>query len=827
MNNPRRIQRHLVKALAAGALLAAAALPMAIASVAGAAGLPAVTAVSITPHGATASSVGAGATGTVAITGTNFINDGGAASLAAVCTPNSDTYTFTSVVETSTTTATASFTSAGTAAATCTLAITDDGGAQATPTATAITVDAAPTIGTLSPARIWDGTGPTTVTIPGTGFATGATVSLTATSNSTPLTASVTSVSATAIVLSVTPTNSVNGQPAASGTYAVTVTNTDGGAATSATGFYVGNGLENVSPSATSAAASVPVTLLGSGFEYGATVSLTSTDNAACFTEITNTATETVNGVTVTNALATSAITSPTAGTATIVVTSVATPEACGLTVTNGTGAGNNTAVFNLAGAFGVGIASTVAPVVTSVSPTTALTVGAAAVTETLTGSGFSSYSILGADPTDVLYTAGNGAGGTTFTFNAAATTGVTAGPFAVIVTTAAGNPTSYTPAITVAGPSIASQAPSLVVGAPIGTTVVLTGTGFTNTTSGTASGTLTGTVSYASATTLNLVVTGSPTSTTGGVVNVSTVTGTGTVASPTFTLTINAAPTVNSAVTYATGAGTDVGVGATAQTVYIHGLGFETGATVATFVNGAAVADPNVTATVTAVTATQITATVAIKGPDTNTSVGYTVTNPDGGAAKVAAFAYPIFIGAGPTITSVTPAAGKAGTTTSFAVAGTGFETGAVVTLSPANGTCTAPTITATTTLAATCTLGQPSSVATDLVVTNPDGGSATSTTAVLPANTVKVVAFHVSGVHGAAVAGKTVTITISGTGFYGQPKITSTAVGSKFAVAKDNGRLLTVHATIKAGTKAGEHTLTVRLANGKTGKAGFNIKA
>jgi len=75
----------------------------------------------------------------------------------------------------------------------------------------------------------------------------------------------------------------------------------------------------------------------------------------------------------VTNALATSAITSPTAGTATIVVTSIATPAACGLTVTNGTGAGNNTNVFNLAGAFGVGIASTVAPVIASVSPTTAL----------------------------------------------------------------------------------------------------------------------------------------------------------------------------------------------------------------------------------------------------------------------------------------------------------------------------------------------------------------------------------------------------------------------------------------------------------------------
>jgi len=829
MNNPRRIQRHLVKALAAGALLAAAALPMAIATVAGAAGVPVVTSLAFTPHGATANSFGNGSTGTVVITGSNFA-DNGATNITLVAAAGADT-TFNTIVETSTTSATANYVSTGAATPGTFggVVLTDAGGASVA-LASAFTIDAAPTISSISPNSVWEATAPTTVTITGTGFVTGATVAFASTVDGTALTSSVTSVSATSIVLSVTPTNPAGGAAATPGTYNVTVTNADGGAVESAAGFTVGNGLENVSPSATSAIGSIPVALLGSGFEYGATVSLTSTDPAACLTEITNTASETVNGVTVTNALATSAITSPTAGTATIVVTSIATPAACGLTVTNGTGAGNNTNVFNLAGAFGVGIASTVAPVIASVSPTTALTVGAAAVTETLTGSGFSSYSILGANPTDVLYTAGNGAGGTTFTFNAAATTGVTAGAFPVIVTSAAGHPTTFTPAITVAGPAIASQAPSLVVGEPIGTTVVLTGSGFTNTTSGTASGAggLTGTVSYASATTLNLVITNPPSTVTAGVVNVSTVTGTGTVASAPFTLTINLAPAVTSVVTYATGAGSDVGVGATAQTVYIHGSGFETGATVAAFVNGAGVADPNVTATVTAVTPTQITATVAIKGPDTNTSVGYTVTNTDGGAVKVAAFAYPIFIGAGPTITSVTPAAGKAGTTTSFAVVGTGFETGAVVSLSPANGTCTAPTITATTTLASTCTLGQPSSVATDLVVTNPDGGSAVSTTAVLPAATTKVApAFHVSGVHGAAVVGKTVTITISGTGFYGQPKITSTAVGSKFTVAKDNGRLLTVHATIKAGTKAGEHTLTVKLANGKSGKAGFNIKA
>src|ERR1700691_1759520 len=91
MNNPRRIQRHLVKALAAGALLAAAALPMAIASVAGAASAPVLTAIAFTPHGATANAVGesaAGITGTVAITGSGFADNGATigVGLAATCT---------------------------------------------------------------------------------------------------------------------------------------------------------------------------------------------------------------------------------------------------------------------------------------------------------------------------------------------------------------------------------------------------------------------------------------------------------------------------------------------------------------------------------------------------------------------------------------------------------------------------------------------------------------------------------------------------------------------------------------------------------------------
>jgi hypothetical protein len=242
-------------------------------------------------------------------------------------------------------------------------------------------------------------------------------------------------------------------------------------------------------------------------------------------------------------------------------------------------------------------------------------------------------------------------------------------------------------------------------------------------------------------------------------------------------------------------------------------------------FVNASGTADPNVTATVTKVTPTQITATLAVTAPDTNATVGYTVTNTDGGTVSVpATLAGAITLGAGPTITSVTPATGAAGATTAFTVAGTGFQTGAVVSLTPANGTCGTATVVSATSITVSCTLGQPSSVATDLVVTNPDGGSATSTTAVLAAAATKS-AFKVGAVHGAAVAGKTVVITISGSGFYGQPKITSNAAGSKFGVTKDTGKVLTVRVTTKKGVR-GEHTLTVRLANGKSGKANYSIK-
>jgi hypothetical protein len=498
----------------------------------------------------------------------------------------------------------------------------------------------------------------------------------------------------------------------------------------------------------------------------------------------------------------------------------------------------------------GIGGQSTVAPLITASSLSTAAAVapGSPAQAITFTGEGFSQYTTpdqttAGTSTTSDPYasigtTAAACLGGQTgstltceLTVTGTASTGATAGAHSVDVDN------SYFPnAFTVAGPAITSAAPTgIAVGAPVGTVVALTGTGFNPTTTctvtvGTATG-LAGICQYVSATTEDFVVTGSPTlsSTTTALVVKSVDAYGATSITPAFSLAVGAAPSISS-ITYVTGT-SGVGVGATAQTIIINGSNLTATSTITAFVNPAGVADPDVTATATAVNlaGNQLTATVKIAAGDLNKVDGYTVTNANGGSAKATAVAPAgLVIDAAPTITSVTPATGKAGATTAFAVAGTGFLAGAVTSLSPANGTCGTTTVTASTTIAATCTLGQPSSVATDLVVTNPDGGSATSTTAVLAAiSAVKAPTFHVSGVHGAAVAGKTVTITISGTGFYGQPKITSTATGSKFGVAKDNGRLLTVHVTTPASTKAGEHTLTVRLANGKSGKAGYNIKA
>ena len=841
MNNPRRIQRHLVKALAAGALLAAAALPMAIASVAGAAGAT-ITSVTFVPAGATPNSFGTGASGSASIAGSGFAADGGTFTV----TSNAPGLTFsggTEVAGGGSITGLHFASTSATVAGSYSLTVTDDNGVGTL--AGAITVEGNAGVTSVAPAAITQGAPPVaqSVVVTGSGFGAGATVNFVNTANGTTLASSSTNlftgppagtsttqgtatanVAGTTLTEFVSPTNSITGTTATAGTYNIVVVNSDGGTTVLPGAFTViAYGVTNVSPSALPFAATATdttVTIAGAGFEPGALVSLT--------------------GCTF-GSVVSSSVVSATSISAVIAVNSgvIVVPQLCGVTVLNPDSAhGGNGASFALPGALGIGEASTVAATITATSATTPINPGAPASTVTFTGTGFSQYSTAAAfEGTGITPAAGvtlsnpSGNTGTAVTFNVSvAGTGATAGPDNVVISNQ-GTPSNAFPAgISVAGPVITSQTPTgLAVGAAVGTVVTLTGTGFTNTTSGsvvTAGGTLRGIVSYVSATTMNLVLTASPNGvdfTNPPSVELSQVVAGGTVSSAPFMLTIDLAPFVTN-LTYTVG--TDVGVGATAKQVVIHGSGFAAGATVGSFVNGNGTADPNVTATVTSINAagTTITASIAIKTGDVNIADGYTVTNTDGGVVHVPATLVALVIGAGPAITAVTPSPALASATNAFTITGTGFQTGVNVTATT-DGTCGSATVVSATSITVSCTLGALQTTAVSLVVTNVDGGSATSLPVLTPSTTKPPAPFRVTGVHGHAVAGRTVTLTISGTGFYGQPKITSSAAGTKAKVSKDSGKLLTVRVTTKSTTKPRKYTFTVRLANGKQGRANYSV--
>jgi hypothetical protein len=622
--------------------------------------------------------------------------------------------------------------------------------------------------------------------------------------------------------------NTVDNVQATPGPYTVTVINADGGSFTSGPIFTViGNQITAISPSAIvpSATVTTTTTLLvsGNGFESGAAVSFT---GCTGLTEVPNTTSVTGAG----------------AITVQVSVVANAGPLQCSVTVTN-SGTGGNGASFIATNGLGIKEASAMAPVITasSLSTATALIAGAPATTVTFTGLGFSPYTTAGPtlvgansaiDGDAVITQTANAciaSSGTSLTCPIVINSGATAGAHTASLLNGAHAgyfPTSFL----VDGPAVTSSTPaSLAVHTPIGTVIALTGTGFNNTSGFAGSGItgstgLAGVLQYVSATAENIVVTTSPTSVGAATFSLQTTDayGASEVSAP-FQLLVGPAPT-ESAVTYATGT-SGVGVGATAQTVTINGSNFLTGATVTAFTNVSGVADTAVTATVVSVNSlgTQITATIAIASPDVNTVDGFTVTNPDGGVVKALAVAPGgLVIDAAPTVSAVSPATGLASTTDAFTITGTGFATGAVVTAT-SDGTCAAATVASATSITVSCTLGAPQATAVSLVVTNLDGGSATSAV-VLPAATppVKKPApkpFHVSGVSGRAVVGETVNLVIAGTGFHGQPKIKSSAPGTKAVVSRDTGTRLVIRVTTSAATAPGTKVFTIT-QSGKVAK-------
>ena len=131
----------------------------------------------------------------------------------------------------------------------------------------ALTVDAAPTVGSLSPAAFGQGASSQTVTVTGTGSAPGRSFRPTFSGGSGVSVNSLSVTSATAISLNVTVAGS-----ASVGAYALSLTNGDGGPVT-ASGALTVDGAPTVgslSPSALGqGATSVTVTVSGTGFVSG------------------------------------------------------------------------------------------------------------------------------------------------------------------------------------------------------------------------------------------------------------------------------------------------------------------------------------------------------------------------------------------------------------------------------------------------------------------------------------------------------------------------------------------------------------------------------
>ncbi|MHB1088185.1 MAG: beta strand repeat-containing protein [Acidimicrobiales bacterium] len=159
--------------------------------------------------------------------------------------------------------------------------------------------------------------------------------------------------------------------------------------------------------------------------------------------------------------------------------------------------------------------------------------------------------------------------------------------------------------------------------------------------------------------------------------------------------------------------------------------------------------------------------------------------------------------------------------------VTGGSAITGYVVTATAGNTTTSCGTVAGTATTCTISGLKAGTTYALSVTAVNANGSSPVAAgSAATTGAAAGGVNLHTTGAHGFAVVGRTVVITITGGGFYGQPRLTSTAVGVRAIVIKDNGRMLTVRVTTTSVRARGWHTFTIRLANGKMAKVNYLTK-
>ncbi|UKZ03005.1 IPT/TIG domain-containing protein (plasmid) [Streptomyces viridifaciens] len=360
-------------------------------------------------------------------------------------------------------------------------------------------------------------------------------------------------------------------------------------------------------------------------------------------------------------------------------------------------------------------------------------------------------------------------------------------GTVQVTVTTPSGISTQFVTYTysTTSGPTLASVAPSSGPAAG-GTTVTLTGTGFTG-----ATAVLFGTTAAASFTVVSGTQITATTPPGTGTVQVTVVTGSGTSNGVPFTYTTAPLPTLASVAPSS-------GPAAGGTTVTLTGTGF-TGATAVLFGTTAA-------ASFTVVSGTQITATTP---PGTGTVQVTVVTG--SGTSNGVPFTYttaPL-----PTLASVAPSSGPAAGGTTVTLTGTGF-TGATAVLF---GTTAAASFTVVSGTQITATTPPGTGTVQVTVVTGSgtsNGVPFTYTTAPLPTLA------SVAPSSGPAAGGTTVTLT--GTGF-----ATATAVrfgalpATSFTVVSDS------HITAVASAGTGTVQVTVTTAGGTSNGIPYTYSA
>ncbi len=692
----------------------------------------------------------AGAT-TLTITGTGFMTSATASIGGTNCT-------LSTVVSSTSITCTLPSKTAGTYNVVVTNADT-----QAATLTSAYTYNAFPTITSVSPTN-GKLTAGTTITIAGTGFLTGATITVGGTACTVPTVASSTSMTCIA------PTSTAGLK-----TLVVTNLDTQTGTLSNSYTYNAAPVVNSILPTNGIMSGGTTISILGSGFLSAASVSIGGTNctsitvvsptNITCITAATtqgtysltvsNTDTQsstlasafTFNPFTLTSISPTSG---PLIGGTTLTITgnglvsgATATIGGTDCTSPNVSSSTTMTCIIptKIAGAYNLVITNPdtsfatlssaytyrAFPTITTVSPSSGKL--AAGTQITLTGTGFitgSSVTVGGVACTAYVYTSA--------TSMKCSTPSMVAGTYDVVFTNSDTQSVTKTNGFTYNPfPTAASISPTSGK-ASGGTTITITGTGFVTGATVTVGGTTCTTPTVTNSTTMTCVTPVKAGSTTYNVVVTNADTQSVTL---TNVYTANLGPTVTS---ISPTSGTMVG----GTTITLTGTNFISGATIT--VGGTTCTSP------TWISSTSMTCVTPAKAVGVNSIV---LTNPDTQISTLAnSYTYTTF-----SLMSVAPTNGNLSGGTLITLAGTGFVTGATVTV---GGTaCTSPTVLNSSSI--TCNTPAKTAAIYSIVITNGDGATNTLTNSYTynPNPTLT----SISPSNGPPAGGTTITLT--GTGF------------------------------------------------------------